>query len=452
MVTNRRLDLPPHWQHRVRIAVAIAILVAPPAAATDFVVTKLGDSNDGMCDSDCSLREAVIAANLAPGPDTVVLGAGTYTLSISGANEDASATGDLDLLDDLTIKGAGRDLTVIDAGGIDRVIHIPDREQDFTIRDLTLTGGDTTLSTDGDGGGLRYTRWSFPPSLRLIHVAVTSNHSKSGGGGLALYGDALIYDCVISLNTTGTPASGGGLSFLFDTLHLIRSTVADNQAHTHGAIDNYGGTVVIDSSTVSGNVASFNGGINNFTGQLSVVNSTITGNVATSGDSGAVLNWSGSSLSIAHSTIAYNTGVPGGIYNLGSIDALANTIVANNTGGDCNAILGVTGGHNLSSDASCGFTGAGDLENIDPVLGVLQDNGGPTDTHALGPGSPAIDAGTPDPPEPWDQRGFARPADGDGDDSLVCDIGAVEAAAEAPVFTDGFEIGDTSVWSATELG
>jgi hypothetical protein len=84
-------------------------------------------------------------------------------------------------------------------------------------------------------------------------------------------------------------------------------------------------------------------------------------------------------------------------------------------------------GHNIDSGASCGFTSPGDLGNTDPQLGLLADNGGPTDTHALLPGSPAIDAGINANCPDEDQRFIARPQDGDGDATAVCDIGSYEA-------------------------
>ena len=79
------------------------------AQAATFTVTKTADTNDGFCDADCSLREAIIATNALPGADTITVPAGTYTLSIAGTFEDAAATGDLDITDELTFSGAGAD-------------------------------------------------------------------------------------------------------------------------------------------------------------------------------------------------------------------------------------------------------------------------------------------------------------------------------------------------------
>src|SRR5215213_6157793 len=85
------------------LAISAILAAATPARAAVFIPTKLTDSADGACDSDCSLREAVLAANAADGPDFIVLGAGIYSLSLAGAGEDLGATGDLDITENLAI-------------------------------------------------------------------------------------------------------------------------------------------------------------------------------------------------------------------------------------------------------------------------------------------------------------------------------------------------------------
>ncbi len=132
------------------------------------------------------------------------------------------------------------------------------------------------------------------------------------------------------------------------------------------------------------------------------------------------------SFSILNSTIAYNQ--RGDVYSAGPSASLTlkNTIIAHNTGGlwkNCNGSGTVTSqGYNLSDDYTCGtwFTASSDLNNTDPLLGPLQNNGGPTPTHALLPGSPAINAGSNAGCPATDQRNVFRPQGG------ACDIGAFE--------------------------
>jgi hypothetical protein len=108
---------------------------------------------------------------------------------------------------------------------------------------------------------------------------------------------------------------------------------------------------------------------------------------------------------------------------------IANSIVAGaGDSANCGGVIQSLG-HNLEDANTCGFDAEGDLTGVDPHLQPLGDNGGPTPTHALGDGSPAIDAAGPLTCETSDQRGYPRPADGNGDTIAVCDIGAVEAGA-----------------------
>src|SRR5262245_38134727 len=103
------------------------ILNGPSASSilpSTFTVTKTADTNDGSCNADCSLREAIRAANASPGTDTITLPAGAYTLALTGIGENAGATGDLDITESLTLNGAGSGSTTINAAHIDRVLDI----------------------------------------------------------------------------------------------------------------------------------------------------------------------------------------------------------------------------------------------------------------------------------------------------------------------------------------
>jgi len=157
-------------------------------------------------------------------------------------------------------------------------------------------------------------------------------------------------------------------------------------------------------------------------------NSTLSGNVATS--QGGALNIDyRNDVTISHTTIAGNVGyIANSIYiqsSSGSFTILNSIIASDNEGKNCTQadLLIVSLGYNISDDASCQLTEPTDLQNTDPLLGLLQDNGGPTETHALLPGSPAIDSGDNGTCPAVDQRGVARPQ------GAGCDRGAVEAVA-----------------------
>jgi hypothetical protein len=171
------------------------------------------------------------------------------------------------------------------------------------------------------------------------------------------------------------------------------------------------------------------------TGALTMTNVTVSTNSAVLGSAAGVSN-SGTAI-LTSVTIAENANPPGpgfGITNSGSLQ-LHNTVLSNN-GTNCSGIPVASLGYNLSSDGTCGLAGPGDLSNEDSRLGPLQGNGGPTQTHALLPDSPAIDAGNPvSGCSATDQRGQPRPIDGDGDGVGRCDIGAIEARGPLVVST-----------------
>src|SRR3989338_8538023 len=367
-------------------------MFATPALAATFTVTKVADTNDGACDADCSLREAIGAANVLPGADVITVPAGTYTLSIVGAGEDLNATGDLDITGDLTINGAG-DATIIDGGAIDRVLTIVLGATVF-IDSVTIQNGNPGAGA-GAGGILN------AGTLTLTNSTVTDNTGENFGGGISNSGTLSLTDTTVSDNILGGTnlSGGGGGIFSSGTLTLTRSTVSGNSTIGRGG-GIYGAdpTITITNGTISGNTALNGGGIFNRFGTVIITHATIAGNTAT--DNG------------------------GGIWNFGGTMTLANSIVSGNTAAtpsdDCAGSI-TSLGHNLAGDASCAFAGAGDLNSTDPLLGPLADNGGPTMTHALLSGSPAIDAV----PLAFctvttDQRGVPRPQ------GPECDIGAFE--------------------------
>jgi hypothetical protein len=171
---------------------------------------------------------------------------------------------------------------------------------------------------------------------------------------------------------------------------------------------------------------------------LSVTNATLSGNTDGQGGFhvppcagqapngvGAAIAAVGGSATVSYSTIAGNAD---GIDNLGGgTITLAGTIVADNSGGNCTGTISETSGYNLDSGTTCGFSAGTDINSTDPQLGALTNNGGPTQTQAIGAGSPAIDNGgtaTQGCPA-TDQRGLSRPDE--TPDNGTCDIGAYES-------------------------
>ena len=415
----------------------------PPPPSPPYIVNNTTDAidvnpGDGICETtvpfECTLRAAVMESNAQAGPNLVLLTPGTYTLTISGRDEIGAATGDLNITDSLNINGTDAAITIIEADdntsaeGIDRVFRV----HSGVIADII--GVTIRHGNSGAGGGILN-----QGNLTLTNAKVIDNRSSSiidsfsdlAGGGIFNDNFSLlaINDSIISGNSA---SNGGGINnnFSSSTATIFRSTISGNTAvDSGGGILNQNNLTVTD-STISGNtvtaVASNGGGLSNqFAGgspvTATLVNSTISGNSA-SGFGGGISNFGSSAVALSNSTINDNTApTGGGIRNLSSgVADLRNTIVSNSSFGDCDGII-TSSGHNLSSDTSCGFTGASDLQGVSPLLDLLQDNGEPTFTHAMFDGSPAINAGSSEcPPPNTDQRGIPRSP------GIACDIGAYE--------------------------
>jgi CSLREA domain-containing protein len=349
---------------------AMAALGASEARAALFVVTKTADTADAACDHDCSLREAVIAANLAAGPDVVVLPPGVYVLGrAAGAAPDDATVGDLDLVGDIVLYGESAATTIVDGGAIDRVLDVP-AGVSLTVRGTTLRNG----------------------------------RAAQGGGAVRSQGELVLTRVAVSGNSTiGADAPGGGI-------------------WSSGA----GSKLSITESTVSGNTATGAGGGIAVDEHMTMVNSTVSGNTA-GGFGGGIHAFAATDAAILHSTITGNTAIRGGgIYSVedpfASVDrpALQRSILAGNTAPtdrDCGGSVESDGENVLGDGGFCIDFNPGKQDQEGTNAAPLANNGGTTSTHALLANSPALDKLSSC--IPTDQRGQTRPQTG-------CDIGAFE--------------------------
>jgi hypothetical protein len=375
---------------RILIATCLSALclIALSTQAATITVTNTNDSGAG------SLRQAIADANDG---DTVEFGVtGMITLITSELLVDKS----------ITLSGPGATNLSVDGNGSSRVFHI-NSGKTATISGLTIANG-----ASDNGGGI----FNEHADLTLSNCTVSGNSASLSGGGVYSHGG--VRSATLTLNNstiTGNSASsfGGGINNHLATLTANNSTISGNSALFGGGIDSDGllgsATVTSNNSTISGNSATGGGGIYSHLSTLMLNNSTVSGNAAT--DGGGIINDSGV-VTIGNTIL--ETGISGqNIINFGNL---------------------TSDGYNLSDDDGGGYlTATGDQINTDPMLGPLQDNGGPTFTHALLTGSPAIDAGDPHfvPPPDYDQRGpgYVRVAHG------RVDIGAFEVQIVTPSYT-----------------
>lgn len=458
----------------VSFALAVALAAtSSPALATTITVNSTADDLGAGPNGNCTLREALRAANLnvavdacpagtvgVVATDTVVVPAGTYLLTAAGRYEDAGLTGDLDVFDKVQIDGAGAATTIVDAGDLDRVMHL--RGVTIGVSKLTLTGGSAVLhepeageSQTPMGGGVMVEQNA---DVTFSDAIIRDNTALDGGGIQNLGGNVHLVRTTLSgnfaaldltfLNFESGFSGGIGNDGPTAVVSITDSTITQNTAQLGGAgVSNaffgLGGSMTITGSTISANVAlgaaasgfpwpptGGGAGILN-DGPLTILNSTISGNVANSftvpSSGGGIItggDTSGAVLVMTNSTLAGNQAANGTalLVNTGSI-TVANSLVQ----GSCR-FLGsgamTSQGGNLESPANgCGFSAGTDVVNVaDPKLGALSSNGGLTQTHALLTGSPAIDKGLGPGCPAVDQRGTARPQPAGG----KCDSGAYE--------------------------
>lgn len=372
------------------LAAALGIATLPGLAqATTYLVTTSGDSGDGTCDATCTLRDAVLAANANAGADTI-----TFASSLSGDTIllDIAGKGNIKITDNLTIQGPGANLLTVSGGNVASsdsggLVHVTTNSLTVSIYGITLTNGHTT----GVGGALA----AALGTVNLSGVAIQDSYAQTFGGGFDLPngGAVNITHSTISGNSAG--GSGGGFVTNYATVSLVDSTVTGNYAGAGGGGFYVRAALTVNNSTISGNSA--NGFGRGF--WLSKFDGTLTNSIVANNTNGG-----------GNEFDATGQGVP-------------NNVTANNTL--------IEGSYSVSGT----FSGANNIFGQDPMLGPLTNNGGPTRTLALLPGSPAIDAGDNGTCETTDQRGVMRP-DGKPGGVGTCDMGAFEVDT---IFANGFE-------------
>jgi hypothetical protein len=420
-----------HPSFFISLIMSSFLLAALSYNAVALTVANTDDSRPG------SLREAV--ANTDPG--------GTVDFNPSLANQMITlTTGEIIINKDLTIMGLGPNSITISGDNNSRIFNI--QSANVEISDLKITDGlESCVGEDceAEGGAMLVDGTS---TLEITGCVFANNAASCGGTNCSGFGGAIQSSGSFKINEStfsGNMASCEGL----------------NCGGFGGAIQS-SGSFEISKSTFSDNMAScegqecagFGGAIQHSSSSNEITNTTICGNEAFCigegcASFGAAFQTPGS-VEINNSTIADNSvscsGVDcflfgGSLQSPGEAITLINTIVSNNLVAlpvdNCGGNI-TDGGNNLQFPGdSCGIT----IPTQDPMLGPLADHGGNTMTKDLLAGSPAIDAGMNFTCEDSDQRGVMRPADGDGDDIAVCDIGAFELEGAGG---DGFAPGDAN--------
>jgi hypothetical protein len=418
---------------RPRVRPFLEVLEGRTAPAV-FMVNTFDDTVEASRDGsgldaagNISLRSAVMATNDLGGDNTVVLSGGTYNLTIPPVQGGGDEGGHLNVgmgltNNNVTFDGATDGATIIDANNLDHAVDVG-FFCSATLSHLTVQNGTGTFGGDVGNSG----------RLTIDSSTITGGTATFGGGVFSNGGTLTITNSTLSSNGTSGTTWGGGLFAQGATVTLTYDSLVNNSGSFGVGLFLNGGTATITGSTIANNSATtWGGGIYNQAGTITLTNDTIANNSANAGG-GIYTFGSGAVITLTNCTIAGNScsgfnNEGGGIYQgIGDpTTILKNTIVALNTADEGPDIDGAitSQGHNLvgnSKDAS-GFVDSdfvGTADNpIDPLLGPLQDNGGPTQTMALQQGSLAIDNGDPDGAPALDQRGVARDA--------FPDIGAYE--------------------------
>ena len=459
-----------------------SFMVNPAPSAV--IVTTLADDPSGSIFGYITLRDAISDANTWPTRSVEITFAVTGTIDLTSALPD--------LANNITIQGPGATKLTVQRDSTAAQFSVFTIEgASINLSGMTITGGSagSTLFSY-DGGGI-----INDGTLTVTNSTLTDNTASASGGGILNQGTLTVTNSTLTDNTASN--SGGGGIENYGTLTVTNSTFTNNTAASGrndvgGGISNSGALTVTNSTFTNNTAELWGGGISNNTGNtLTVTNSTFTNNTA-NGGGGGIMNYAGGSstvtnstftnntapdsggvcttspLTIINSTFTKNTGgiyneystltltnctisdntVNGGIYNYdgtGATLTLNNTIVAGNVGDDVFGQVQPTSAYNLIGDGT-GITNLTQLDQsnfigttahpLNPLLGPLDYYGGPTQTMALLPGSPAINAGSNAlilAGVTTDQRGvgFLRIVNG------TVDIGAFESSGFTVTVTSG---------------
>lgn len=394
------------------VLAAVVLATAPSAHGEVIKPTRFDDPVPGSCKpNDCSLREAISRSNHRDGADKIVLSKGRYLIEVPETVGDNNKGGDFDVIDKVTITGKGRK-TVVDGQEVSRVFSLLTFPS-HTLKNLVIEDGN-----DDNGAGIL----AGPATAKLSNVVLRSNSASEHGGGL--YTASTKLKISRSTLTQNSATNGGG------GIYLPTGFVGEPE-----------GRVV--SSTISRNSGALGGGIYADGGEASgadddprieLLNSTVAQNqAAVSG--GGVAAILGASAHLDNATVAYNAadadnsggGSGGGMFqssdanfSIEDIVLAANTVGMSGMGEACS---GMFLGSGLISGGTATCTIGGDFV-ADAKIGPLAKNGGPTQTIALLPGSPAIDRPNPFDCPQRDQRGELR--------DVNCDSGSFERTPSDP--------------------
>jgi len=410
-----------------------------PAAMTFKVTNSLDEVNGG--DNSLSLREAIIAANANAGVDTIV-----FKQSLNGADIQLTM-GEIPITESVIIKGLGKNNLTVHGGEGARIFHITNGGEGTANINTTISGIRMSDGGPSDSGGAILQDSNISGLLKIQSCILSHNTAGGEGGAIDMMnGDLTIQNSELTNNTSG--AEGGAIHFLDGTMQLTGDTFRKNHADQQAGVMDVNGQVTIEQCTFDRNTSGDEGGAIDFGeergGALTMRNSTLSRNEASTqggslffgGGEGAIRNCTISSnksgtegggvfiergnLTLTNTTVTQNNAETqpvslrikpldgaasggGGIFiNVGTL-RLENTIVAGNkSGGSPNdlgsndAVINALFSLIQNGKSSVNGINQNNIFGVSPLLGPLQDNGGPTETHLPQTGSPAINNGSND--------------------------------------------------------